>query len=158
MAGAVKDQPLFDLAQDRTGKPESLADVTEKLGGSIIPESGRIAQLRVRGTWRVLSPEWAEISVSIKDPIGDRFIPLTDSAVRVARAFSGSREAPELLVIAALRRFLSKDKNVKVLRLSGSEQRVGEGFTDYRYWACLSAPLSVGLVPTGSGTVAVVGL
>ncbi|AVR56328.1 hypothetical protein PBI_ETNA_63 [Microbacterium phage Etna] len=121
----------------------------------------QVAQLRVRATWRVIDRQWGELTLEVKDPIVDKWLPLSADPVRVARRFSGkddTREAPELTAVAFLRKVLGRDSKVRVLRLSGQEERVGAGVTDWRYWACLSAPLTVGLVHQYDGSVAVVGV
>jgi hypothetical protein len=130
----------------------------EALG--LAPEK-QVAQLRVRATWRVIDRQWAELTLEVKDPIVDKWLPLSAVPVRVARRFSGKegeREAPELTAVAFLRKVLGRDKQVRVLRLSGQEERVGAGVTDWRYWACLAAPLTVGLVPQADGSVTVIGV
>jgi len=121
----------------------------------------QVAQFRVRATWRVLDTQFGEARLSLKDPLAEKWMPLTGMPLLVARRFSGkddSREAPELSMVALLRRQLGADQMVHVLRLSGQEERVGDGVTDYRYWACLAAPLTVALARRDDGSVSVIGV
>ncbi|QXO14533.1 hypothetical protein SEA_JENOS_64 [Microbacterium phage Jenos] len=157
MAGqSVKDEPLFDLAQDRVSPIGTRT--AEALGLEV---QKQVAQFRVRATWRVLDPTFGELRLSLKDPLAEKWMPLSGAPLLVARRFSGkdgTREAPEVTAVAYLRKTLGRDRDVKVLRLSGQEERVGDGVTDWRYWACISAPLTVALLRNDDGSVALVGV
>ncbi|QDF16027.1 hypothetical protein H3N89_gp63 [Microbacterium phage MonChoix] len=157
---------------------QSLEDIEQALGGSIIPRSARshsnshqdrrttrqdgvvcINRLRVRAQVRNIDKDWCEVSLSVK--VGEGWFRLERGhALRVARRFSGSqgtREAQELYTVAALRRSLTAH-GVAVLSLEGEEQRVGDGVTDYRYWANMGSRLTYALETLADGSVAVVAL
>ncbi|WIC89622.1 hypothetical protein SEA_GARDENB_64 [Microbacterium phage GardenB] len=159
MSDTVQPQRLGRVLEDL--QVPTLGQQTQEALG--LAPAKQVAQLRVRATWRVIDRQWGELTLEVKDPIVDKWLPLSADPVRVARRFSGKdgdrdREAPELTAVAFLRKVLGRDKQVRVLRLSGQEERVGAGVTDWRYWACLSAPLTVGLVHQYDGSVAVVGV
>jgi hypothetical protein len=120
-----------------------------------------VQRLRVRGTWRVVDREWAYVSLQVRTPAGF-WLNLTneDHPPLVARRFSGKegeREAPELTVVAMLRRYLS-GHGAHVFGLDGSEARVGDGVTEWRYWASVGARLTVGIQTQADGTATVIGL
>ncbi|QBZ72926.1 hypothetical protein SEA_PRINCEPHERGUS_58 [Microbacterium phage PrincePhergus] len=118
-----------------------------------------VARIRVSGSWRVVSSDFAELSLRLK--FGERWLRLThpDRPLLVARRFSGEgkREAPELSVIAALKRALGAG-GAHVFTLDGSEARVGDGVTEWRYWAWLGGRMTVALETQADGTVQVIGL
>ncbi|URC17921.1 hypothetical protein SEA_ENDOR_65 [Microbacterium phage Endor] len=156
---------------------QSLEDIEQALGGSHIPKSSRshanvgvenrksarqdgvvcINKLRVRADVRNIDTEWAEVNLSVK--IGEGWFRLERGhALRVARRFSGSREAQELYAVSALRRSLTAH-GVAVLSLEGEEVRTGVGaVTDYRYWANMGSRLTYALETLSDGSVAVVAL
>ncbi|AWN03840.1 hypothetical protein PBI_OATS_62 [Microbacterium phage Oats] len=114
-----------------------------------------VNRLRVRATVQNIDGQWAEVKLSVK--VGEGWFPLEGGKLRVARRRSGQREAQELYVISALRRSLSAH-GVAVLSLDGSEQRVGDGVTDYRYWASMGSRLTYALEVSEAGVVSVVNL
>lgn len=154
---------------------QSLEDIEQALGGSIIPKSAKahtnghqdrktarqdgvvcINRLRVRATVRNLDKEWCEVDLSVK--FGNSWNRLEGGHhLIVARRMSGGREAQELYAVAALRRSLQAH-GVAVLSLEGEEQRVGDGITDYRYWANMGSRLTYALESSKDGVVSVIAL
>lgn len=116
-----------------------------------------ICRVRVSGSWRPLDKDWGELRLRAK--VGDKWYPLVPAGfpLIVARRFSGGREAPELAVVAALKQVLGRDGAV-VVGLAGSEARVGDGVTEWRYWAELGARTTVAVERKPDGTVGMLGL
>lgn len=157
------------------GQVQSLDEITETLGGSLIPKSARahtnghqdrrtarqdgvvcVNRLRVRATVQNIDGQWAEVNLSVK--VGEGWLPLEGGIrLRVARRRSGDRESQVLYAISALRRSLAAH-GVAVLALEGEEQRVGAGVTDYRYWASMGSRLTYALETSPDGIVSVVNL
>ena len=126
-----------------------------------MPKGNRGIQVRVRGTIRPVNHAWVEVRLQLQRSPDSEWKHLSPYAgtVLVARQFSGSageREAPELYVISALKEELGA--NGATVELTGSEGRKGDGTTEYRYWAHLSARLTVALRYRSDGSVTVIGL
>lgn len=136
---------------------ESLRDVMLGPGTVVTAITMRKVRVRVSGSWRVLDREWAEVRLWAK--VGEKWYQLvpTEAPLLVARQFSGDREAPELSVVAALREVLARG-GAEVLGLDGSEARVGDGVTEWCYWAVLGARTTVAVERKPDGTVGMLGL
>ncbi|WNM68031.1 hypothetical protein SEA_SIRVICTOR_59 [Microbacterium phage SirVictor] len=124
-------------------------------GDGVVP----VLHLRVSASWRVVDKDWAELSMRAK--VLGRWMRLThaDHPLLVARRFSGEgkREVPELSAIAGLKAVLGAG-GAHVFQLTGSEARVGDGVTEWRYWAWLGAKMTVAVRTQDDGTVKFVGL
>ncbi len=134
----------------------------KKSGSDLV--NAPVIKVRVRGTWRVLDRDWAELRLQVKVREGWMDLVEADYPLIVARRFTGSpdpargdlREAPELSVISALKKYLGA-AGVGV-ELSGSEYRAGDAVNEWRYWARLYGPLSVAMITRRTGTVSFIPL
>ncbi|UVG34624.1 hypothetical protein SEA_CHEETO1_59 [Microbacterium phage Cheeto1] len=88
------------------------------------------SQFRVRCTVAVVDQDFVRCTVQAK--VLGKWV-VVGSPALVARRFSGEREVHDLYAVAAVRKIVQAG-GVRVA-LSGHEVRVGEGVTDYRWWA-----------------------
>lgn len=123
----------------------------------------RTTRVRVRATTTVLRNDMVSVSLQLRIAENRPWLNIThkDHPLIVGRQFSQGTESPsealELYGISALKRAITKDAAVQV-RLFGSEYRPSDGHNEWRYWADISAPLSVAFETNTDGTLAVVGL
>lgn len=117
------------------------------------------AQMRVRGSVRVVNPRWVEVKLQLRvdDSMPWLNVLAEDHPVLMRRDYPSEKDTLSGYVELAIRRFLCIDAGLNWM-LGKWEARVGQGVTEYRAWLNLRARSSVAVRTRDDGMLNLYGL